>query len=160
MNIFYLDTDLTKCAEAYVDRHIVKIPLEIAQMLCTARNLAGQSTKYRSTHINHPMNIWVRQSRKNYVWTCELGLALCEEYSYRYNKVHACQAVIQNCLENIPDFDLLDETTMPQCMPEECQVIDNPVEAYRRYYNIHKRHLFAWKNRLAPDWIIEYAYAR
>lgn len=160
MNIFYLDTDLTKCAEAYVDRHIVKIPLEIAQMLCTARNLAGHSTKYKSTHINHPMNIWVRTSRKNYEWTCKHGLTLCKEYSYRYNKVHACQAVIQNCLENSPDFEIQDETTFPQCVPEICQIVNNPVEAYRRYYNMEKRHLFAWKNRAMPDWIIEFAYAR
>jgi hypothetical protein len=36
MNLFYLDEDLDKCAEAHVDRHIVKMPLEAAQLLCTA----------------------------------------------------------------------------------------------------------------------------
>ena len=27
MNLFYLDEDLDKCAEAHVDKHIVKIPM-------------------------------------------------------------------------------------------------------------------------------------
>ncbi|MEK9894850.1 MAG: hypothetical protein VW518_00305, partial [Burkholderiaceae bacterium] len=36
MNIFVLDKDLDKCAEYHVDKHIVKMPLEVAQILCTA----------------------------------------------------------------------------------------------------------------------------
>ena len=36
MNLFYLDEDLDKCAEYHVDKHIVKMPLEVAQICCTA----------------------------------------------------------------------------------------------------------------------------
>jgi hypothetical protein len=36
MNLFYLDEDLDKCAEYHVDKHIIKMPLEAAQLLCTA----------------------------------------------------------------------------------------------------------------------------
>jgi hypothetical protein len=36
MNLFYLDENLDKCAEYHVDKHIVKMPLEAAQLLCTA----------------------------------------------------------------------------------------------------------------------------
>jgi len=36
MNLFYLDEDLDTCAEYHVDKHIVKMPLEAAQLLCTA----------------------------------------------------------------------------------------------------------------------------
>ena len=35
MNIFILDKDIEKCAEAHVDRHVIKMILESAQMLCT-----------------------------------------------------------------------------------------------------------------------------
>lgn len=35
MNLFYLDKNLDACAEAHVDKHIVKMPLEVAQILCT-----------------------------------------------------------------------------------------------------------------------------
>ena len=39
MNIFVLDRDLVKSAQAHVDKHIVKMPLETAQLLCTARRV-------------------------------------------------------------------------------------------------------------------------
>lgn len=35
MNLFYLDEDLDKAAQYHVDKHIVKMPLEAAQILCT-----------------------------------------------------------------------------------------------------------------------------
>ena len=35
MNLFYLDEDLDKAAQFHVDKHIVKMPLEAAQILCT-----------------------------------------------------------------------------------------------------------------------------
>jgi len=35
MNLFYLDNNLDKCAEAHVDRHVVKMILEAGQILCT-----------------------------------------------------------------------------------------------------------------------------
>jgi hypothetical protein len=33
VNFFYLDKDTEKCAEFYGDKHIVKIPIEIGQIL-------------------------------------------------------------------------------------------------------------------------------
>ena len=36
MNLFNLDEDVDKSAEYRVDKHIVKMPLEAAQLLCTA----------------------------------------------------------------------------------------------------------------------------
>jgi len=36
MNIFILDEDIDKCAEYHVDKHVVKMILESAQLLCTA----------------------------------------------------------------------------------------------------------------------------
>jgi hypothetical protein len=41
MNIFYLSEDITKCAEYHVDKHIVKMPLETAQLLCTVHWVSG-----------------------------------------------------------------------------------------------------------------------
>lgn len=35
MNIFILDYDIDKCAAYHIDKHIIKMPLEAAQMLCT-----------------------------------------------------------------------------------------------------------------------------
>ena len=38
MNIFYLDHDVQKCAEMHCDKHVVKMILEYAQLLCTAHH--------------------------------------------------------------------------------------------------------------------------
>ena len=39
MNIFYLDKDPKKAAEYSCDKHVVKMILESAQMLCTAHRV-------------------------------------------------------------------------------------------------------------------------
>ena len=38
MNIFVLDKDIEKSAKAHCNPHVVKMPLETAQLLCTARH--------------------------------------------------------------------------------------------------------------------------
>lgn len=35
MNLFNLDEDLDKCAEYHIDKHVAKMQLETAQMMCT-----------------------------------------------------------------------------------------------------------------------------
>ena len=39
MNIFYLDNDVDVCAQMHVDKHVVKMILEYAQLLSTAHRL-------------------------------------------------------------------------------------------------------------------------
>ena len=159
MNIFILDRDLVKSAQAHVDKHIVKMPLETAQLLCTARHELGEVAEtipYRKTHVNHPCSVWATESYTNYQWLCDMGIELCKEYTYRYGKVHKCQAVIENCIENTPDpnvFTYLELTEFPQAMDDEYKLND-PVLAYRNYYNKAKSHLHSWKNRQPPHWII------
>ena len=84
-----------------------------------------------------------------------MGIELCKEYTYRYGKVHKCQAVIENCIENTPDanvFTYLELTEYAQAMDEEYKLSD-PVLAYRKYYKLGKSHLHDWKYREAPEWI-------
>ena len=157
MNIFVLDRDLSKSAQAHVDRHIVKMPLETAQLLCTARHeLTGDADTipYRKTHTNHPCSVWARQSLANYTWLCNMGMELCKEYTYRYGKVHKCEAVIQNCIDNTPEFEHTKPTEHAQAMDDEYKLSD-PVLAYRNYYNKAKSHLHNWKNRPTPFWITD-----
>ena len=87
MNIFALDNDVKVAAQWHVDKHVVKMPLETAQMLCTARHELGEkpeSIPYKVAHKNHPCTIWCRTSSENYDWLCDLGMVLCKEYTYRY----------------------------------------------------------------------------
>lgn len=63
MNIFYLDYDLTKCAQAHGDKHVVKMILEHAQLLSSVHHIldgdrVSDYSAYGLTHKNHPSAIW------------------------------------------------------------------------------------------------------
>lgn len=151
MNIFILDKDVKKCAQYHNDKHVVKMILETAQLLCTAHWENGSEAPYKSTHKNHPCGIWARESKQNYIWLCRLGLALCREFEFRRGKEHKTKEVIKWCLTNVPKLDKLGLTEFPLAMPDEYKT-DDPVESYRNYYLNDKRHLASWEKRGQPDW--------
>ena len=151
MNIFVLDYDISKAALYHNCKHIVKMPLESAQMICTVLNDRGVKTPYRSVHRKHPCTIWAGKSKSNFVWLGELGLALCKEYSYRYNKVHACEAVITYCLDNCNFVEEGNLTEFALAMPENYKS-SCAVESYRNYYRNDKAHLANWGIRNKPEW--------
>ena len=103
MNLFLLSTNPTECAEQHCDKHIVKMPVELTQMLYTAHHINDSDETleifkkkspnggWKKVFVNHPMSIWVRGSLEAYQFTCLLGIALCEEYTYRYDREHACE---------------------------------------------------------------------
>ena len=89
MNIFYLHKDPVKAAEMQYNKHVVKMILESAQMLCTAHRYYGnEDVPYKTAHLNHPSTIWCRQNSRQYVWLYNHMLALGEEYTKRYGKEH------------------------------------------------------------------------
>ena len=49
---------------------------------------AREDILYKASHINHPSAIWTRTAVQNYNWLVEHFHALCDEYSYRYDKEH------------------------------------------------------------------------
>lgn len=153
MNIFILDKEHTKSALYYVDKHVVKMPLETAQMLCTIIANKGKETPYKATHKNHPCNLWLNESLDNFYWLCDLGIAICKEYTFRYNKVHKSEAVIDWCRKNPPNIIALGLTKQALAMPKECKVSEDVVICYRNYYIKEKAHLHFWKNRKTPYWI-------
>ena len=82
MNIFFLDYDTQKCAQYHCDKHVVKMVLETAQLLCGVHHTTPQVTPqvpYKLSHKNHPCAIWCRESLSNYLYLCDLGLELCKE---------------------------------------------------------------------------------
>ena len=148
MNIFVLDNDPIKAAQMHIDKHIVKMPLETAQILST---ICGYP--YRPTHRNHPCTVWARQTKGNYNWLVQLGFALCKEYSLRYTRRHKCKDVIEQ-LKYAPDFIPDGERTpFALAMPDECKQ-DDAVLAYRTYYRTHKKHIASWINRETPEWML------
>lgn len=162
MNIFFLDWDTTACAEMHCNAHVIKMILETCQLLCSVHHMvdSSYSPPYKLTHKNHPCAIWARESKPNYMWLCSLGIALCEEYRYRYGKTHKCEESIRELSLNVPD--LADDVfTFPaQAMPDEYKDID-PVVAYRTYYSKAKRDIkmFSWDGRVGsrdvPEWLVD-----
>ena len=158
MNIFFLDENPKLSAQYHVDKHVVKMILETAQLLCGVHHMTDHNTDqvpYKLSHKNHPCAIWARESLSNYLYLCELGLELGKEYTYRYGKRHKSQDIIEWCIVNHPPLkELGDITPFRLAMPEECK-IGNAVESYREYYIKEKKYFSKWKNRKIPHFMEE-----
>jgi hypothetical protein len=152
MNIFFLDYDPKKCAQYHNDKHVVKMILETAQLLCGVHWVTGNEAPYKLSHKNHPCSIWTRSSLENYLWLCELGLELCTEYEYRYGKKHKTYDVILWCILNKPNISDVEFTSPPLAMPDHCKIGNNPIKSYRNYYMIEKSSFCKWKGRDVPNW--------
>jgi hypothetical protein len=158
MNIFVLDENPQVAAQMHNDKHCIKMILESAQLLCGVHHMIDPTSTpqvpYKLSHKNHPCSIWARDCIENYIWLCDLGLSLCEEYTYRYSKRHKSQDVIEWCMTNMPNLkENGDITPFALAMPNECKV--NPaVDSYRLYYITHKKEFSTWKNRNKPEWFI------
>ena len=158
MNIFYLDKDPVRAAEYHCDKHVVKMILESAQMLCTAhRLLSGEDYcndkgLYKLAYQNHPSTKWARESFVQYRWLYNLYEKLLTEYTKRYGKIHACErlrAELELCPTNINAKPF---TEPPQCMPDEYKVKGNSVIAYRHYYKGEKAAFAKWQYSDIPWW--------
>jgi hypothetical protein len=137
LNIFYLHEDPHKAAEYQYNKHVVKMILESAQMLCTAHHHFdnGDNVPYKKAHYNHPSTIWVRQNSRNYYWLYNHMLALGKEYTRRYGKTHLSITKCWESLQNVPVGMPLGGpvTQPPQCMPDEYKA-DCAIHAYWNYY--------------------------
>lgn len=170
MNIFYLDSDPTECAKSHNDKHVVKMIVETAQLLSTAHRILDgklvfvkgkrqyimpdelEQVLYKVTHHNHPSSLWCRESSSNYTWLYELFVALCDEYSYRYGKVHMTDTKLRTVLAIPPKNTKHNKfTEPPTVMPDEL-VLGSTIESYRTYYKTHKSHIANWRGRGEPLW--------
>jgi len=175
MNIFVLDQNPTVAAQMYCDKHTPKMVVELLQQGGSAvirhgatsdmMPLTKKGTPLKGGYHNHPCTRWVGDSRDNFFWAIEHGLALCDEYTKRFGKTHFCEAGIEQLLtmaELIPEGSL---TPFALAMPDEhrpvaCHIKDGylfhasgatAVEAYRRYY--HSKTFAKWdKGTDAPAW--------
>ena len=153
MNIFILSTNPTEAAQMQCDKHVVKMVLESAQMLST---IAGGP--YKPTHEKHPCTLWAGANRVNFQWLVTHALALCDEYTFRYGKVHKSWAVINEISRTFELTSLpVGCTEFVQCMPDKYKHKD-PVIAYRRYY--HSKDSFAeWNKSVKPPfWWMDQEY--
>jgi hypothetical protein len=154
MNIFYLDKNVTTCAEYHCDKHVIKMILEYTQLLCSAHWMNGKQAPYKLTHKNHPCSIWVRSSNNNYSYLLYLLFELHIQYLKRYNKIHKSMEHIQFLdmyRPSLPDIPFVEP---PKCIPEEYKV-DDVIESYRNYYKKDKVRFAKWKNSEVPSWMYD-----
>ena len=129
MNIFVLDKNPLSAAHQMCDKHIPKMIVESAQMLCTAHRIcdpigeyldlgkngrkikrwkhendlnASKPTLYKAAMINHPCNVWLRESVQNYTWLSLHAMQLLTEFKQRFENNHHiptcwCQVRFQIC---------------------------------------------------------------
>ena len=183
MNIFYLHHDPETCAQMHNDKHVVKMILEYAQLLSTAHRVldgteqqalskSGRKQKvwqlpdarnqaiYKASHINHPSAKWVRHNISNYSWLFSMWVNLLREYTYRYDKVHSSERLVEH-LVNIPKNIPHDNgwTAPWRAMPDEYKLNRNvenyTVESYRAYYLGEKVKMSRWTNRPMPQWFAD-----
>lgn len=180
MNIFVLSKDPAKAARFQCDKHVIKMIIESAQMLSTAhRVLDGvkvvskknnrkitrfelfddfelNAILYKAAHINHPCSRWVRASIQNYFWLYDHFVALCDEYTYRYNKIHATDKKLREILEYTPrNIPIRNRTPFALAMKSnpECMHSLDPVRSYREFYQTKQdRFTMKWTNRDVPYW--------
>ena len=164
MNIFVVDMDPRLAAQALCDKHIVKMPLESAQMMATILRRHGATdeqmpltksgTIYKATHHNHPCTRWAGDSSSNFAWLANHATELAAEYTRRYGKTHACEEPIlqmrKQAIFLLPTGPL---TPFAQAMPEEYRISDDAVGSYREYYLNVKADIATWnKGRKPPKW--------
>lgn len=183
MNIFPVQKTPKGSAIEHVDKHVVKMNVEYPQLLSTAHRVIdgteyidkgsrGQRVKrwrlegddehiiYKACHVNHPSAIWCRENIEQYMWLYDLWVALGEEYTYRYGKVHTCHQKLNERLAT-PPRGLKSGTfkmpypamkQFPHCIVNGDDGEVDVVESYRNFYKEDKAGFAVWSKRPTPEW--------
>ena len=162
VNLFYLDHNPKKCASYYCDKHVIKILVEILQILSQIHHNIGTKKptykKCKAIHSTLAPYVWASHSVGNYKYCIELAKALLNEYKFRYNKnTHRSEKALVWLENNIPQKIILKNKTK--------FLLTNNVRIYSDYFkNIitASRYLYVdfkcsedkWTNRSKPEWFI------
>ena len=155
MNIFYLHESPYVAARLQYNKHVVKMILESAQMLCTAHHHYAEKHEinadyipYKKAHYNHPSTIWCRENSRQYDWLYAHMIALGNEYKIRYGKTHLSITKCKEPLRHAPyDMPTVDFKQPPQCMPDEYKDKCS-IQSYWNYYIGEKSKIANLKERL------------
>ena len=164
MNLFILSLIQKEIAQYMMDKHVSKILLEAVQMLCSAKRLLDPDDEESKQHLyklaHHPVTIWCRASKANFVWALDLVEELHNEWRFRYGhpetKFHKSYLVSLYLREHMPSDDKFQEqglTPFALAMPDKYKT-DDAVLSYRNYYmSEEKQRIASWKKkREKPEW--------
>lgn len=164
MNIFYLSYDVKECAKWHMDKHVVKMILEYAQILCTSHRIIDNINEnhilnnilYKKTHVKHPSVLWTMKCEENYKWLYNLLYELIQVYKNRYNKLeHKTERLLQYLI--ILPININKDikfSSPPLTIKDESKISKCHMECYRYCYKTEKKHL-GWKNiQDIPEWYL------
>ena len=182
MNLFYLDKDFDLCAEFHVDKHIVKMPLEVGQLLCTAiwideilgfvpRALSKEESA-KVNEVKKVQKVLAQEDRKypylpmmyNHPCTIWVRSSLDNfEWAHCYGNAlneEYCyrygkrhkSIAVINKLPEPQNMKRLGMTKFGLAMPDILKDYSNPVQSYRDYYMLDKATFSSWKFREKPPW--------
>ena len=149
MNIFFLDKDPKLCAQYHCDKHVSQQINSIAIILSTVMRKAGITYGLSGGNKSHPYVLWVEEEDGNFLWLRELGMELCQEYSFRYSHTgangHAVEHIIRDCYPESAkkafgwkgQEEQMKMTKAPQCIPPHFKSKD-----IIKSYNGKKRFLY------------------
>lgn len=168
MNIFLTSLDAKLCAQDLCDLRLNKMILETGQMLCTAyrhyAKLRGWPSQfegiYKSTHENHPCNVWLRKDLVNYIWLYDYLHYLAMEKYYRTNKWHLTYEKLKlPLIAYIPHYAAYSDTDKPVITFNCSNILPSTGDVHLDY----KKCLIAkwnndnrepkWTRRNAPSWV-------
>jgi hypothetical protein len=113
--------------------------------------------------VSYPWEDWVMASSANYTWVAAFYLALCREYSFRFQSAHGASRYLRR-LQDLPSFFMTDEETpAPIDVPSDFIVARNNgedvVNSYRWCFTSEMMRFAKWTKRTQPRWVQEWLTA-
>lgn len=171
MNIFVTHPSPAVSALWLDDSRLNKMILESAQMLSTAiRTVTDNDASiceglYRKTHTNHPCNIWVRETRANFMWLVAHASTMANYKATRDGKRHRSMEIIVNALRRSRVIPEGEQTPFANSAANQDHGVDfksepNTYSAYRKYLVarwLSDKRMPTWKGdaRACPDWALD-----
>lgn len=176
MQLFFVDFDPIACAQALSDVHVRKMPTESAQLLSTAYRIMVPETDLAICKSYNPggrIIKWLCQSSANFLWLLKHGLALCEEFEYRFGTQHGSKKYLDLIHNggNWEDREKLDEPrkedkkklnfpgnafSEPPLVMDQYRnlIVKSKIESNRNLLRIGKRSICEWnaKPERRPEW--------
>ena len=169
MNIFVTSFCPKESAIVLPDRHITKMSVETCQMLsivaskwyhnygCIHRADGNPYNVEKGSFRNHPCTQWAAKSIHNASWLIHHGISLCEEFKFRYNKIHSSFKTLLESQQLFPNGDITKVTPFARAMPDIYK-LDTNIDTFTAYkmYIASKNWVssnYLKKPERKPEWI-------
>lgn len=169
MNIFVLHPNQETSAMWLDDVRKNKMILESCQLLSTTVNILQPDhnlSVYKSSHINHPCSLWVRESHANFMWLLSYVKCLYEQRKGASHKSSELFPAFDKFSRRKKKFPQLEPTPFVNCAANAswgCSFkhLPNTFVAYRSYLSFRWSKTDpktigkpCWMYGSKPDWYI------